>query len=160
LTSVDDGSSHSVEAYGEALDGGDKATAKAMSAAFKSAMVQTFCIPVCGAEDPDRTSHRLVPTTHSPEPLQGWTQWCLDIEDIVALCESEQAISTVQERNRDLLKALAREQPPLYAQLGQAFISRRETLSSRVPVRKGQRRPSSAHRGKPEQVKRNEVEHA
>ena len=46
LTSVDDGSSHKVEAYGEALDGGDKATAKAMSAAYKAAMVQTFCIPV------------------------------------------------------------------------------------------------------------------
>ena len=47
LISVEDGSSHKVEAYGEALDGGDKATAKAMSAAYKSAMVQTFCIPVC-----------------------------------------------------------------------------------------------------------------
>ena len=89
LTSVDDGTSHVVEAYGEALDGGDKATAKAMSAAYKSAMVQTFCIPVAGAEDPDRTSHRLTPKTHSPEPLQGWTQWCLDVEDIVSLCESE-----------------------------------------------------------------------
>ena len=51
LTSVDDGSSHKVEAYGEALDGGDKATAKAMSAAYKAAMVQTFCIPVSGAEE-------------------------------------------------------------------------------------------------------------
>ena len=130
LTSVEDGSTHVVEAFGEALDGGDKATAKAMSAAYKSAMVQTFCIPVCGAEDADRTSHRLSPKTHSPEPLQGWTQWCLDIEDIVSLCESEQAISTVQERNRDLLKALAREQPHLYAELGQAFISRREVLTT------------------------------
>ncbi len=80
---------------------------------------------------PDRTSHRLTPKTHSPEPLQGWTQWCLDIEDIVSLCESEHAISTVQERNRDLLKALAREQPQLYAELGQAFVSRRERLAER-----------------------------
>lgn len=88
-------------------------------------MVQTFCIPVCGTEDADRTSHRLIPKTHSPEPLQGRTQWCLNIEDIVALCESEDAISTVQERNRDLLKALAREQAQLYADLGQAFVSRR-----------------------------------
>ena len=65
-----------------------------MSAAYKAAMVQTFCIPVSGAEDADRTSHRLKPKTHSPEPLQGWPQWCLDIEDIVSLCESEAAIST------------------------------------------------------------------
>jgi hypothetical protein len=130
LTSVDDGSSHVVEAYGEALDGGDKATAKAMSAAYKSAMVQTFCIPVQGTEDADRTTHRLSTKTHGPEPLQGWEQWCLDIGDIVSLCESEQAISMVQERNRDLLKSAAREQPHLYTQLGQAFLSRREVLSA------------------------------
>jgi hypothetical protein len=131
LTSVEDGTSHTVEAYGEALDGGDKATAKAMSAAYKAAMVQSFCIPVRGVEDPDRASHRLSRSAHGPEPVQGWPQWCLDIEDIVSLCESEQAISTVQERNRDLLKALAREQPQLYAELGQAFVSRREVLSQR-----------------------------
>src|SRR5689334_23671723 len=39
LVGADDGSSHGVEAYGEALDAGDKATAKAMSAAYKSAMI-------------------------------------------------------------------------------------------------------------------------
>ena len=46
LTSVDDGSSRTVRAYGEALDGSDKGTAKAMSAAYKTAMIQTFCIPI------------------------------------------------------------------------------------------------------------------
>lgn len=130
LTSVEDGSTHVVEAFGEALDAGDKATAKAMSAAYKSAMVQTFCIPVCGAEDADRSTYRLNPKTVRPEPPQGWRQWCLDVEDIVSLCESEQAISSVQERNRDLLRSLSREQPHLYAELGQAFNSRREVLTT------------------------------
>ena len=129
LTSVDDGTFHTVEAYGEGLDAGDKATAKAMSAAFKLAMIQTFCIPILGSEDSDRTSHKLKSRCHSPEPLQGWRQWCLDIEDIVSVCESEQAISLVQERNRDLLKALAREQAALYAELGEVFVSRRELLA-------------------------------
>jgi hypothetical protein len=55
LVSADDGSSHRVEAYGEALDSGDKA----MSAAYKSAMIQAFCIPVADLEDADATSHRL-----------------------------------------------------------------------------------------------------
>jgi hypothetical protein len=41
FVSVRDGSSHIVETYGEALDGGDKATAKAMSAAYKYAALQT-----------------------------------------------------------------------------------------------------------------------
>jgi len=157
LTSVDDGTSHVVEAYGEALDASDKATAKAMSAAYKSAMVQTFCIPVAATEDADQTSHRLSPRIHSPEPLQGWPQWCLDIEDIVGLCESEAAISIVQERNRDLLKALAREQPQLYAELGQAFLTRREVLGSRAPARKAAKRSRPCEKnaaGAPE------VEHA
>jgi hypothetical protein len=99
----------------------------------------------------------LSATTHSPEPLQGWTQWCLDIEDIVALCESPEAISTVQEGNRDLLKALAREQPPLYAELGQAFISRREALINPTS-RTGKRR--SATRATSRKIQASEVEHA
>jgi hypothetical protein len=161
LTSVDDGSGYEVEAYGEALDAGDKATAKAMSAAYKSAMVQTFCIPVCGTEDADRTGHRLAPKTHNPEPLQGWRQWCLDIEDIVGLCESEQAISTVQERNRDLLKALAREQPQLYAELGQAFVSRREVLTgAKVKSTKIMRSRAPQPRTNAHNAKQAEVVHA
>ena len=148
LTSADDGTSHTVEGFGEALDGSDKATAKAMSAAYKTAMVQTFCIPVAGAEDADRSSHRPIARGHVAEPLQGWSQWCLDIEDIVSLCESEQAISTVQERNRDLLKALAREQPQRYAELGQAFLSRREVLSASGAVSANAPRQRSKHRTK------------
>jgi hypothetical protein len=157
LNSVDDGSDHIVEAYGEALDGGDKATAKAMSAAYKAAMVQTFCIPVSGNEDPDRTGHRLALESHAPEPVQGWTQWCLDIEDIIALCESTQAISTVQERNRDLLKAVAREQPELYAQLGQAFTSRREALLS-ATSKEGRR--TRSQEAKSRRARPPEMEHA
>jgi len=132
LVSAEDGSSHSVEAYGEALDAGDKATAKAMSAAYKSAMLQTFCVPVGADDDPDATSHRLAAKTHVPEPIQGWEQWARDIEDIVAVCESEQAIDTVQERNRELLKAIARERPELYAELGESFTGRRQALSARA----------------------------
>ena len=84
LTSVDDGSCHVVKAYGEALDPSDKATAKAMSAAYKSAMIQTFCIPLAGSEEPDRASPRATSRTHVPEPVQGWEQWARDIEDIVS----------------------------------------------------------------------------
>ncbi len=62
---------------------GDKATAKAMSAAYKSAMIQTFCIPVGDTEDADAASHKLAAKTHLAEPVQGWEQWARDIEDIV-----------------------------------------------------------------------------
>jgi hypothetical protein len=143
LTSVDDGTSHTVEAYGEALDVSDKATAKAMSAAYKSAMVQTFCIPIAGSEDADRNSPRAAARTHAPEPIQGWEQWAKDIEDIVGVCESEAAIDVVQERHRRLLGSLSRERPHVYRQLGEAFTARRETLQER------QARPIGRKRAKP-----------
>lgn len=148
LVSAEDGSSHLLEAYGEALDGGDKGTAKAMSAAYKSAMIQTFCIPVSDTEDADATSHRLAAKTHVPEPVQGWEQWARDIEDIVAVCETEQAIDTVVERNRGLLKAISRERSELYAELGQCLIERRQSLLARskaAPARPRRGKPGRAH---------------
>lgn len=45
LVSAEDGSKHTVSTFGEAMDSGDKATNKAMSAAYKYAAFQTFCIP-------------------------------------------------------------------------------------------------------------------
>jgi hypothetical protein len=150
LVSVEDGSSHCVEAYGEGLDPSDKATAKAMSAAYKSAMVQTFCIPIGGSDDPDRGSPRLSARTHSPEPVQGWEQWARDIEDVVSVCESEAAINLVQERNRELLKSLSRERPELYRELGEAFSVRREGLQQHARQPTPKKRVSAAARSKKE----------
>lgn len=45
LVSAEDGSKHTVSTFGEAMDSGDKATNKAMSAAYKYAAFQAFCIP-------------------------------------------------------------------------------------------------------------------
>lgn len=59
LISADDGSKAEVHAYGEAMDSGDKATGKAMSMAYKSAMIQAFCIPT-EADDSDYTTHDVV----------------------------------------------------------------------------------------------------
>jgi hypothetical protein len=131
MTSVDDGSAHDVEVYGEALDLSDKATAKAMWAAFKSAMVQTFCIPFSGSEDADQASPRATSRTHVAGPVQGWEQWARDIEDIVSVCESEAAIDLVQERNRELLTSVSRERQELYRELGACFGARPEVLHQR-----------------------------
>ena len=62
FVSAKDGSSHVVSMYGEAMDSGDKATNKAMSAAYKYACLQTFCIPTEGDNDADATTH-VVDTT-------------------------------------------------------------------------------------------------
>lgn len=55
-----DGSKHTISTYGEAMDSGDKATNKAMSAAYKYAAFQAFCIPTEEtATDADAESHEV-----------------------------------------------------------------------------------------------------
>lgn len=54
----EDGSKHTVKTFGEAMDSGDKATNKSMSAAYKYACFQAFCIPLEGM-DADETTHEL-----------------------------------------------------------------------------------------------------
>lgn len=51
-----DGSSISTTTVGEGLDTSDKASNKAMSAAYKYALMQTFCIPTQDVADSDRES--------------------------------------------------------------------------------------------------------
>jgi hypothetical protein len=50
--SVEDGSSVTSEAYGEAMDSGDKAVIKAQSVAFRTALFQQFVVPTM-AMDPE-----------------------------------------------------------------------------------------------------------
>jgi hypothetical protein len=57
LVSAVDGSSHTVHVIGEAMDSADKATNKAMSAAYKYMAMQVFCIPTEGDNDADATTH-------------------------------------------------------------------------------------------------------
>jgi len=66
LVASEDGSTHTIKTYGEAMDSGDKATNKAMSAAYKYAAMQAFCIPTEGDNDADAT-------THAVQPRQGPT---------------------------------------------------------------------------------------
>jgi len=54
-----DGSKHVVKTFGEAMDSGDKATNKAMSAAYKYALMQAFAIPTEGDNDADATTHEV-----------------------------------------------------------------------------------------------------
>lgn len=53
--------------YGEAMDSSDKATNKAMSAAYKYFAFQTFAIPT-EADDADSETHEPAPRAHPPRP--------------------------------------------------------------------------------------------
>jgi hypothetical protein len=67
FVSAYDGSKHEVVMFGEAMDSGDKATNKAMSAAYKYAVMQTFCIPTEGDNDADATTHEVRAMVPDPE---------------------------------------------------------------------------------------------
>jgi hypothetical protein len=55
-----DGSHVTTEAWGEAMDSGDKASNKAMSAAYKYALFQLLCIPT-EAVDSEQDTHDVAP---------------------------------------------------------------------------------------------------
>lgn len=61
FVSAEDGSKHTVKTFGEAMDSGDKATNKAMSAAYKYAAFQAFAIPTEGDNDADSHTHEVAP---------------------------------------------------------------------------------------------------
>ena len=56
----EDGSEVKSIMAGEATDTADKATNKAMSAAYKYLCLQTFCIPTEGDNDADATTHEFI----------------------------------------------------------------------------------------------------
>lgn len=70
----EDGSKHTVRMFGEAMDSGDKATNKAMSAAYKYAAFQAFCIPTEGTPDADADTHEV--KANAPA---GFDAWLMDL---------------------------------------------------------------------------------
>lgn len=66
FVAVEDGSKHTCTMLGEAMDSGDKATSKAMSCAYKNLVLQVFCVPTSGDNDPD---------AHSPEVAAAAPLW-------------------------------------------------------------------------------------
>lgn len=112
LISTEDGSSHTARTFGEAMDSGDKATNKAMSAAYKYAMFQIFCIPTEG--DNDSENH------NAPESV--------DVTDhLVIIRES----GTMDELKKAFLNALKTADRDKYAisQVTKAKDKRKAELS-------------------------------
>lgn len=73
FVSAKDGSKHTAATYGEAMDTADKATNKAMSAAYKYAAFMTFAIPTEGDNDADAATHEVAPRA-DPIPMIDQTQ--------------------------------------------------------------------------------------
>jgi len=71
---AEDASTHVVRTFGEAMDSADKATNKAMSAAYKYAAMQAFAIPTEGDNDADAQTHQVAPE-EKPFVLAAALEW-------------------------------------------------------------------------------------
>lgn len=69
FVSSEDGSKHTVKTFGEAMDSGDKATNKAMSAAYKYAVFMAFSIPTEADNDADLHTHEVTTPRLSSEQI-------------------------------------------------------------------------------------------
>lgn len=85
LVSSLDGSKHTVATFGESMDSGDKATNKAMSAAYKYAAFQTFCIPT------EETSVDADSETHEVQAEQK-----VDVMSLLAAMDAALTVSELQ----------------------------------------------------------------
>ena len=96
LVSAIDGSCHTVRTFGEAQDSGDKATNKAMSAAYKYAAFQTFCIPTEGDNDADATTAEpSVPAV--PFDEAGYAEWLNNLSLGVEVGKLDALIVTIKQ---------------------------------------------------------------
>jgi hypothetical protein len=110
FVAAEDGSKHTVITVGEAMDSGDKASNKAMSAAYKYAAFQAFCIPTEGDNDADSTTHEVAVAAIDP-----------GIEQHVQLSQ------TVEELN-NVWKSLSAEQRKTHLPI---FSTRKTQLSGK-----------------------------
>jgi hypothetical protein len=72
FVSAVDGSKHACAMLGEAMDTADKASNKAMSAAYKYLCFQSFCIPTEGDNDADASTPELGTAQGSTEKKVGF----------------------------------------------------------------------------------------
>jgi len=104
---AEDGSKHTVKTFGEAMDSGDKATNKAMSAAYKYAAFQAFSIPTESDNDADAHTHEVKPSF-----------------DVYAAMDAIEACTTVEQLNLVFKaqgdKAKAAQDRPAYDAMVQA----------------------------------------
>lgn len=93
-----DGSFVECTVIGEGRDTADKATNKAMAAAHKYALLQTFCIPTDGQDDPDReTPEALAPeqsrqTRNRRAPAQRTYDLSHIASDMATQCPTPEAL--------------------------------------------------------------------
>ncbi len=105
----------------EAFDSGDKATAKAMSVAFRTFMLQVFCLPT-DEPDPDADSYKL----GVPDKIRDWVAEAKLLKDVdaVRLLWGEASKAGAPDKVLNDLRAYAEKLTP---------VGKRDGVSASVP---------------------------
>jgi hypothetical protein len=98
---AEDGTMHTARTFGEAMDSGDKATNKAMSAAYKYAAFQTFAIPTEGDNDADAHTHQVAASVMPDTEIAAWIEhvttspdgatWKARLAEAASACGADEA---------------------------------------------------------------------
>lgn len=123
LISSSDGSKHTIKTFGEGMDRGDKSINKALTAAYKYALFQAFCIPVEGSSDADQESHNVA--SYSEKQIRDFRA-CLEHEDGMAMA------LFVRDTPEEIMADLYNSFPPKKISSGKAKVS--ELISSAYKV--------------------------
>ena len=131
----EDGSKHTVRTFGEAMDSGDKATNKAMSAAYKYAAFQAFAIPTEGDNDADAETHAVAPDPAAAakandfaaavrQPTREETSRAKDFADAIKDAQDDAALAGVAKE-----LAASGLPPDLLAKLRATYNARRAEIA-------------------------------
>lgn len=93
-----DGSRISGDVVAEAFDSGDKATAKAMSVAYRTFLLQILCLPT-DEPDPDSFSYESAPAPVAAETLAALTDWAEVIKSATTQDELKNAWDEIAKMN-------------------------------------------------------------
>ena len=137
FVSAVDGSKHMVGPfYGEAMDSGDKATNKAMSAAYKYACLQAFCIPTEGDNDADATTHEVEASVSIEEARELAMDMLALLHPKEDLSEEAKALSILDLHDRvkhitDLYVAASAQLKPNERNAFKAYIEMGKTMAKK-----------------------------
>jgi hypothetical protein len=117
-----DGSFHTVRAYGEAMDSGDKATNKALAAAYKYMCFQAFCIPIQGqGEDADAETHEIMSVDEAKLGA---------LISVLQMVENRADMDSFKEKNKEMIDGLTAEERVRFVKAHKDHV---ESLKSKAP---------------------------
>ena len=117
LVAAEDGSKHTIRTFGEAMDSGDKATNKAMSAAYKYAAMQAFSIPTEGDNDTENHTHEVM-----PKPKANHNQ----MQDHITSISESTTLEELQTRFKEAYKSAGTDKEWLEAVTGAKDLMKRK----------------------------------